>query len=110
MSVAWFIAGFLVRGMIAYVSDRTWEWRLLRAMRREDKGKDVCMRWRVKVSGIIWDDVKGDYDVSDLPKEWNTTVVADDETDALEYALTDASDSCGSLVEGFDSAEVRRVK
>lgn len=68
------------------------------------------MRWRVKLTGITWDDGKGEYDVSDLPKEWSTIVIADHETDAIEYALTDATDSCGSLVESFQSAKVQRTK
>lgn len=105
-----FIAGFLTRAIIGYVSDRTWQWRLHRAMRREAERESVVMRWRVKLTGITWDDGKGQYDVSDLPKEWSVIVIADHENDAIEYALTDATDSCGSLVEGYQSARVQRVK
>lgn len=105
-----FIAGFLTRAMIGYVSDVTWQWRLRRAMRLELRREGLRMRWRVKLAGITWDDGKGQYDVSDLPKEWTTIVIADNEDDAIEYALTDATDSCGSLIDGVRSSKVQRVK
>jgi len=107
---AWFIAGFLTRAAIAFVSDLTWQWRWQRAMRRNANGKDRAMRWRVKITGIVWDDGKGEYDVSDLPSEWSSVVIADDEKTALEYALTDASDSCGSLIQGFETTTIKRMK
>jgi hypothetical protein len=74
------------------------------------KGIGATMRWQVKLSGLTWDDGKGEYDVSDLPKEWTTIVLADDEADAVDYALIDASDCCGSLIEGYKEAKVHRLK
>lgn len=62
----------------------------------------------VKLRGITWDDGKGDYDVSHLPREMNVTVLADDEAEALEYALSEATDDQGFMIESVESHEIIR--
>lgn len=68
------------------------------------------MRWNVKLWGITWDGGKGEYDVSDLPANLEIlNIAADDEGAAIEYAMSDASASYGSLIEGVGTAEIVRL-
>ena len=89
----------------------TWQWRLRRYMRKhlENDRRNHPMRWNVLIKGIVWDDGKGEYDVSDLPKSWRAVVAADHTEAAIEYALTDASDSCGSLIESYLLVDVQLI-
>lgn len=109
--VLWFVAGFFTRAMIAYASDVTWQWRIARAMHRNRRpnGEDNDMRWQVTIRGIEWDDGKGEYDVSDLPDEWTATVIAENSQEAIQYALTDADESNGSLILGYDTVEIQQM-
>ena len=62
------------------------------------------MIWRVTLSKIVWDDGKGEYDVSSLPSELNYIVhSAPTRQAAIESAMDDASDEYGSLIEGCRS-------
>ena len=38
----WFVAGFLTRAAIAYVSDLTWRWRVARVWRKEMERRRIC--------------------------------------------------------------------
>ena len=57
-------------------------------------------QWRVYLYGIAWDDGKGEYDVTRLPKNLRLTVDANDVEHAMERALEDATDHVGFLIEG----------
>jgi hypothetical protein len=70
----------------------------------------MSKRWKVRLRGISWDDGKGEYDVSDLPKALTLTVIADDEAEAVSQAMNDASETTGSLIEGVESAEVNLMR
>lgn len=61
------------------------------------------MRWKVALMGISWDDGKGEYDVSGLPKVVRVEVNADDPEQAVEYAMTDVDETYGSLIEGVNA-------
>ena len=68
--------------------------------------------WQVYLYGIQWDDGKGEYDVSELPDNLRVTVHDDDaitKREAIEYALGEASDEFGSLVEGTEQIVVTHV-
>ena len=68
--------------------------------------------WHVYLYGIQWDDGKGEYDVSELPENLRVSISDDDaeeETDAIELALTEASDEFGSLVAGTEQISVKRA-
>lgn len=65
--------------------------------------------WRVKLKGIEWYDGKGEYDVSDIATVWSTVVIAEDATEAVEFALSDATDAFGFLIVGYESADVRKL-
>lgn len=67
--------------------------------------------WYVKLRGITWDDGKGEYDVSKLPRDVDTAVsdAAADRDEALEMALDEVSEAYCTLVEGFDSYSIQRV-
>lgn len=65
--------------------------------------------WKVKLFGIEWDDGKGEYDVSELPPNLEVAVEADNKKEAIEYALTEASDEFGSLIQGTEQIEAKRV-
>lgn len=62
------------------------------------------MRWRVTLTKIVWDDGKGEYDVSKLPTTLRYVVQnAPSKQAAIEYAMSDASDEHGSLIAGCRS-------
>jgi len=63
-------------------------------------------KYRVKMLGINWDDGKGEYDVSEAPRDLEITLNADNPADALEQALEAASDDYGSLIDDLDSYDV----
>jgi len=66
------------------------------------------MIWRVTLSAIQWDDGKGEYDVRSLPKTLRYIVHSAPTRDAaIEYAMSDASDEYGSLIEGCQSVAER---
>lgn len=102
-NAAWFTAGFLMRAMIAKINDLTYDWRYLRAV-YQGRG----MHYIVKLRGIVWDDGQGEYNVARLPREMNVTVFAEDEEEALEYALSDAADDQGFVIESVESHEIIR--
>lgn len=60
--------------------------------------------WRVLLLSIEWDDGKGEYDVSSLPRDLNYLVRADDSQEAIERAMEDATDTYGSLIQGCDAS------
>lgn len=66
------------------------------------------MMWKVTLYGIKWDDGKGEYDVSELPKHLQVIVRADNEEEAMHFALEDASDTFGSLIYGTKQIEAVR--
>jgi hypothetical protein len=61
------------------------------------------MRYSVQLRNIEWDDGKGEYDVSKLPKSRRTIVDAPDEDAALEHAMNEISDTYGSLIQSTDA-------
>lgn len=59
------------------------------------------MTWTVYLWGIEWDSGKGEYDVSDLPRNLCLEgVIADTQSEAVEHGMNAASDQCGSLIDG----------
>lgn len=66
-------------------------------------------QWKVKLFGIEWDDGKGEYDVSELPPNLECRVEADSKSDAIEYALREACDEFGSLIQGTEQIEAKRA-
>lgn len=70
------------------------------------------MRWKIILCGIEWDDGDGEYDVSSLPENVQVTIadgVCSDEADAIDYAMSEASDDFGSLIAGTDSIQVEQI-
>lgn len=65
--------------------------------------------WKVKLYGIVWDDGKGEYDVSELPPNLEVKVEADGKREAIDYAMREASDEFGSLIEGTEQIEAHRT-
>lgn len=55
-------------------------------------------KWKVMLYGILWDDGKGEYDVSELPPNLEVTAEADTKAEAIEIALEEATNEFGSLV------------
>lgn len=69
------------------------------------------MKWEIYLYGIVWDDGKGEYDVSELPENLRVTVdFAESKSDAIERALEIASDEFGSLIEGTEQIESTLVE
>lgn len=61
--------------------------------------------WVVYVYGIQWDDGKGEYDVSRLPKNLKCEISLDeeyDQTEAMSRAMDEITDTYGMLIEGCD--------
>ena len=58
------------------------------------------MRYRVRLSAIEWDDGKGEYDVSEAPASMTIEVEADDPQEAIEYAMSEADEQVGCLIQG----------
>ncbi len=56
--------------------------------------------WIVTLTSIEWDDGKGAYDVSGLPSLLVLSVAAETRADAVEEAMSLASDEFGSLING----------
>jgi hypothetical protein len=114
-SVLWFLAGFLLRTAISYVSARTYRWRSERAWNKffqrqlDDRQKATIMQWRVEIGGIEWDDGKGEYDVSDQPTTLTVIVVAEDEEDAIEYAMQMMDEQSGFLIADYEYADVSPI-
>jgi hypothetical protein len=67
------------------------------------------VEWHVYLYGIMWDDGKGEYDVSENPESLRVTVQADNREDAIEEALEVATDEFGALIEGTEQIEATRV-
>lgn len=69
------------------------------------------MKWQIYLYGIVWDDGKGEYDVSELPENLRVTVdLEESKEDAIERALEVASDEFGSLIEGTEQILATRVE
>lgn len=66
-------------------------------------------QWHVYLYGILWDDGKGEYDTSELPENLRVTVNAEDRSDAIEFAMSEASNEFGSLIEGTEQIETTKV-
>lgn len=64
--------------------------------------------WKVKLYGIEWDDGKGEYDVSELPPNLEVKVEADTKTQAIDYAMREATEEFGSLIAGTEQIEATR--
>lgn len=54
--------------------------------------------WSVKLAKIVWDDGKGEHDVSGLPSELILEAEAENSKEAIDDALDYASDEYGSLI------------
>ena len=56
--------------------------------------------YRITIADIQWDDGKGEYDVSRLPRDLPIPyqVEAANEEDAIESVLSDVSETYGSLI------------
>ena len=68
------------------------------------------MAWKVYLYGIQWDDGKGEYDVSELPENLRVTIAdddAEDEKQAIELAMTEATDEFGSLIASTEQITVK---
>lgn len=59
-------------------------------------------RWRVNAYGIQWDAGKGEYDVSDLPRNLSVEVDAYSREGAIEEGLSEMTDAYGALIEGTE--------
>lgn len=71
------------------------------------------MKWQIYLYGIVWDDGKGEYDVSDLPPNLRVEVpehIAADRNSAIEEALTIASDEYEFLIAGTEQIQVTRAE
>lgn len=69
------------------------------------------MKWQIYLYGIVWDDGKGEYDVSELPENLRVTVdLEESKEDAIERALEIASDEFGFLIEGTEQIQATRVE
>jgi hypothetical protein len=66
------------------------------------------MKWHVYLYGIQWDSGKGEYDVSENPENLRVTVDAEDEADAIELALGEASDEFDALIDGTEQIRATR--
>lgn len=64
------------------------------------------MKYRVRLWGIQWDDGKGEYDVSRLPSNLEIELRADNEADAIESALDEATDRYSMLIADTDKIEI----
>lgn len=72
------------------------------------------MAWQVFLYGIQWDEGHPDdgNDTSELPDNLRVTISDDDaeeESDAIELALTEATDEFGFLIEGTEQIVVKRA-
>lgn len=99
-----FVLGFVARSAISIISDLSYR----RRLERETKKWETIMprQWRVTLTGIVWDDGKGEYDVSGLPHELDLTVEGDDEDEALQFALDEAGEITGFLIASVESSAV----
>lgn len=67
-------------------------------------------KYRVKLSMITWDDGKGEYDVSDLPRTIESFIEASNKDEAIEQAMLEATEDEGSLIEGVHEIEIERLR
>jgi hypothetical protein len=56
--------------------------------------------WHVRLRNIVWDDGKGEYNVSRLPRALDVIVEGGDADAAIEYALDAATEDEGFLIVG----------
>lgn len=63
-------------------------------------------KYRVTLIDIVWDDGKGEYDVSEAPRSLRLTVNALDPNDAIAEAMDAASENYGSLINEVGTIEV----
>jgi len=56
--------------------------------------------WRVRLTNIAWDDGKGEYDVSDLPRSMTFEIDAPSSNEAIQEAMDVASDETSFLIQG----------
>jgi hypothetical protein len=61
--------------------------------------------WKVNLYGIMWDDGKGEYDVSELPPNLAVNVEADNKLQAIDRAMHEAAQEFGTLVAGTEQIE-----
>lgn len=79
----------------------------MRCRRRGDTSRRIwgdVVQWVVRLRSIEWDDGDGLYDVSQLPRSLDLFVEAPVRDAAIEYAMDDASDTYGSLIQGCDAS------
>ena len=62
------------------------------------------MIYRVTLQNIVWDNGKGEYDVSEGPRRMTITVDAHDRQSAVEYAMTEVDESYGCLIAECDAS------
>jgi hypothetical protein len=66
-------------------------------------------QWQVFLYGIVWDDGKGEYDVSENPENLRVTVEADSREEAIENALGEASDEFDALIDGTEQIVAKQI-
>ena len=71
--------------------------------------------WHVFLYGIEWDDGNGEYDVSELPVNVRVALATDfddedAEEEAMEYALDQATDAFGSLINATRQIVAKRIE
>ena len=71
------------------------------------------MKWQIYLYGIVWDDGKGEYEVSENPENLRVTVEIPGEeltkSEAIERALEIATDEFGALIEGTEQIMATQV-
>lgn len=67
-------------------------------------------QWKVMLYGIMWDDGKGEYDVSELPPNLEVRIDADSKGDAIELALEEATNEFDSLVAETEQIVATRMR
>lgn len=64
------------------------------------------MRYQVRMKNIEWDDGKGQYDVSDLPRAYTLEIEAANKRQAIEWAMNEADQTFGSCIAGCEAVAV----
>lgn len=100
MKIVSFVVVWTAR--IAFAIARAWK----RKVDVMGNATDYDQRWTVTFSGIQWDDGKGEYDVSWLPKTVIISVLAYDQKEALDIAMHETSDLYGSLIDEIRSYKI----
>jgi hypothetical protein len=104
----WFVLGFATRATIGFIDRLHTAWKRQRSMFGGFAMDEY--QWLVELNEIKWDNGKGEYDVSDLPKQLALHVAAAfDADEAIELAMSDASDDYGALIEGC-TARASRIE